>query len=245
MIKFIVWDVDGTLYTSKKISNILYKKYQKDLSSFWGIPFKKLEKIINQKKIFYKSTTLALSSLINVSTSKLTKDIYEKHSLGKYLKKDPKLINLFNKLVKFDHFALRNGTQKRTIETIKKLGLGKIKKPQTEFGPFNKIWGTIDLAGITKPSQIVFDMVRTYLYKKYYWKKSIGILSEKSMKKFSNQILIIGDRPEMDLKPAKNLGFKTALVWADKDPKLSYIDYVFKTVYEVENIFKKNEEKKK
>ena len=35
------------------------------------------------------------------------------------------------------------------------------------------------------------------------------------------------------LKPAKELGFKTALVWAKEKDKPSYVDFLLPTVYDV------------
>lgn len=237
MIKYIVWDVDGTLYKSDPaLSQEIRHAYKNLLRQTWSkYRFNQLESLLKNQKKRYKSCTGALVSLAAGSYLNIAQKVENQINWSAYLKKDQRLINMFKQIVGLNHFALRNGTTGQTKKTISLLGLDQIKKPNGELGPFTRVWGTVSIVNTTKPDPLVFDFVRNYLYRTYgQFKKQP--LREKDIFQFSQQILIVGDRPEVDLKPAKKLGFQTALVWTKTQAKVDYIDYHLTTVYQIPSL---------
>ena len=209
-MRYLIWDVDGTLYPStpegKKLVN---KIYQEKIQEHFGKIPENLESWFKLKKSIYKSSTLTFLTL-SIGPLKEVAEYFDKTFAEKIpIKKDPELIALFEKLKDFQHYALRNGTYKGTIKILKRLGLGQIKWKGCEFGPFRKVWATLDTMGVPKPHPAVFEYVRTYLFLK---EKGRFPKDEQEAKKFAPKILMIGDREEVDLEPARRLGMKGVLV---------------------------------
>ncbi len=209
-MQYLIWDVDGTLYPSTKEGKKIFEEvYSKKVKEALGIDFEEVELWFKQKKKIYKSSTLTFLTLSIGHLKDLAK-YFDKTVAEKIpIKKDPKLIALFEKLKNYEHYALRNGTYKGTIKILKRLGLDQIKWRGCEFGPFKKVWATIDTMGVPKPHPAVFEYVRTYLFLK---ENGRFPKNEAEAKKFAQKILMIGDREEVDLEPARGLGMKEALV---------------------------------
>lgn len=209
-MQYLIWDVDGTLYPStpegkKLLEEIYAQKVKEELR----IDFEKAKAWFKTKKMLYKSSTLTFLAL-SIGPLKEVAEYFDKTFAEKIpIKKDPKLIELFEKLKNYQHYALRNGTLKGTYRILKRLGLDQIKWKGCEFGPFKKVWATLDTMGVPKPHPAVFEYVRTYLFLK---EKGRFPKSEKEARKFAQKILMIGDRKEVDLEPARRLGMNGALV---------------------------------
>ena len=209
-MQYLIWDVDGTLYPSTPEGNKLVKKiYKEKFQEHFGLIPKNLEAWFKFKKSFYKSSTFTFLSL-SIGPLKKVAEYFDKTFSEKIpIKKDPELITLFEKLKNYKHYALRNGTLKGTYKILKRLGLDQIKWKDCEFGPFKKVWATIDTMGVPKPHPAVFEYVRTYLFLK---EKGRFPKNEQEAKKFAQKILMIGDREEVDLEPARRLGMSAYLV---------------------------------
>lgn len=239
-IKVIVWDVDGTLYRSTpELSRLVKRKEVELLRRVKEISLAAAARLFDEKKKIHKSGTMALVKLgcgdiafVGRKTEVLNR--------GKFIKKDPKLLEVFKKLFQFRHIAVRNGTLKETVKTLHALGLGAVFRINTindtksndrsslchgdsldrrygyPLGPFERIFSTVDHFRTVKPDPVVFKKILEYT------------------KLPANQHLIVGDRFEVDLVPAKKLGMKTCLVWSQSDDPS--VDISIKRVYDIVKI---------
>jgi FMN phosphatase YigB (HAD superfamily) len=227
-IKNIIWDVDGTLYQSTpKLSNEIYEIYVDYLAEHKPQLTREEVKNLFAKTHKQIGTSTASMAYLTKKPIKVPGAYIEKHTTKiDYLNKDTKLIDMFNRLVndfKINNYICRNGTTNNTLLILKKLGLDQIKAKKCEFGPFVKVVGVFDQLNTTKPKPEVYE----------YFTNELGL--------DPNQTLVIGDRPSVDLLPAKKLRMKTALVWQTLIPQeaASYIDYSLPTVYELTTLLNK------
>lgn len=229
-IKVLVWDVDGTLYQSiPDYSFLVEKKEYELLSRVKKIPLVVAKKLLREKKKIYKSATKTLVKL-GCGDFRFVGRETETEDKAKFIKKDPRLLEVFKELIDFRHLALRNGALKGTMEILEALGLGEflpaakssgrlpLRQNQNlahhdglSFGPFEKVFGTIDNFGTVKPDPVIFEKILEYTGSP------------------ASQHLMIGDRVEVDLVPAKKLGMRTCLVWG----KSEIADVSIPTVYDI------------
>jgi len=240
-IKVLIWDVDGTLYQSPSYYQAIAQNEIGLLAKVKGISKGEAAQLLKEKKKIYKSATKTLVKLGCGDISEVGRQI-EVEDKERYFKKDPKLLEVFKKLTQFRHLTLRNGTFKGTIETLKTLGLDELQLERLDqkqksgtvditdrrdrahlrvgseasFGPFERVFGVVDDFGTVKPDPIVFEKILEYT----------GLPA--------SQHLMIGDRVEVDLVPAKKLGMKTCLAWSkSNDPS---VDVSISEVYDIVNL---------
>lgn len=205
-IKVLIWDFDGTLYRPipQMIADRLQSAYQV-ITRHTGWP---LEKTIAEfSKVYQIKTpsitkTSAILSKISLTQAAFENELYKDRK--KYLQPDPQLVQLFKQLNSFIHFMLVNGIKEKTIEGLQILGVAA--------ETFKEIV-TSEIVGVNKPDFKGYK----YILQKTHFKPDAH--------------LMIGDREEVDLVPAKKLGMKTCLVWSDG---LSQVpDITLPTVYDV------------
>lgn len=132
----------------------------------------------------------------------LSGEWYEKIQL-KHIKHDHRLVGMFGQLKSLRHLINTNGAGSVTRKKLSLLGLS--------LRMFEKIFTNADMFGRLKPDLAPFQAMLDYT----------GLPA--------NQHLMIGDRWDTDLGPAKKLGMKTCLVWGQCDEA----DVSLKTVYEI------------
>ncbi|MBI4137491.1 HAD family hydrolase [Candidatus Roizmanbacteria bacterium] len=224
-LKAIIFDVDGTLYRPMpELSHELYRYWVKRISDFLRIPEEQAEVRYAELKKKYKSSTLALASLGIGNPREIIKQA-EHHMRSyhrEYIIKDRDLIKILKVLKHHYTLAtLRNGTRAGTRYVLSLLGFSARRDAwkQRGFGPFDFVLPTVEL-GPTKPAPEPFKNAL----------KQLGF--------DPSEILVIGDRVEIDLIPAKRFGMKTVLVtWGENiqyDPQ--DVDSVIETIYEVEDL---------
>ncbi len=208
-ITVLIWDVDGTLYQPnehlwREVREAEYRVIMNHLQ----IDRKTAVKLFNRdyKKVS-PSATQTVARLAGITTPQAALEMDNYYDRRNFLKRDQKLVQLFAKLENYTHFILANGTKKRLTETLIHLGLD----PQI----FEEIV-TSELVGENKPSEVGFRYILA----------QTGLSPEEH--------LMIGDRQQVDLLPAKKLGMKTCLVFAEKTE--TKVDFVLKTVYDIEKI---------
>ncbi|MBL7159137.1 HAD family hydrolase [Candidatus Microgenomates bacterium] len=207
-IKILIWDVDGTLYQSSSYYQAIAREEVNLLAKTKGISIHEASQLLKEKKKIYKSATRTLVELGCGDIKEVGKAIEAKDK-EKHFQKDPKLLAVFKKLFQFRHLVLRNGTYKGTLETLKVLGFGK-------FWPFERVFGVVDDFETVKPDPIIFEKLLAYT------------------KLPADQHLMIGDRVEVDLVPAKKIGMKTCLAWSKSDDP--NVDFILPTVYDITKI---------
>ncbi len=210
-IKVLIWDIDGTLYRSiPALSQDIFEADYKVVMVHTGWTREKtIEEFHKIFKVITPSSTKTAAMLTGLPLVQVAIECEQYKDRTKYLKRDEKLISMFGKLSGFTHYMLVNGIQEKTRDALKVLGLS----PDI----FTEIV-TSEIVGENKPSE-----------------KGFRYILEKT-KLPPDQHLMIGDREAVDLVPAKNLGMKTCLVWADPKAQFSSTDIVLSTVYDVEKI---------
>lgn len=211
-VKILLWDLDGTLYQSiPQLSQAMQQAFIKILQQHKSLDDNQAKTLFEETRKIHKSATRSLSALgcgDKVSIIKKIESLVDKAS---FLKIDHQLQLVFQQLYYFQHFLLSDSTHQTIIAELEALGLSHTI--------FNDIIGVDDI-GTTKPDRKFFDYVL----------KQTGLPP--------NNHLIIGDRPEVDLLPAKFLGIKTCLVWSNQP--LKGIDICLPTVYNVPDLFEKS-----
>lgn len=205
-IKVLIWDFDGTLYkpTQQSYDDTRNAEFQVIEERMGFSRIKAKEEFYEVYKVKTVSGTQAVALICRISTVEAATYCEHYMDRSKYLKRDEKLIAMFQKLRQYKHYLLVNGLQKTTKVALNILGV------PTET--FEEIV-TSEIVGENKPS------LRGYQY----------ILDKTYLP--SETHLMIGDRVDIDLTPAKQLGMKTCLVWSDREDPTA--DIVIPTVYKI------------
>ena len=189
-IKIIAWDVDTTLYKNIPELSLKFKEECiKVVAAVRNISYKEAENIFEDMRLKCGSSTMALRTL-KAGDEKTLLEIQKKLHKQDYIKPDPKLLEMFNKLKKFRHFIITNSMKEDDQACLKKLGIAETI--------FEKII-TVEDSGEPKPGLASFQLLLT----------TTGLSAD--------QHVYIGDREQVDIVPAKSLGMKTILVWGKSD----------------------------
>lgn len=226
MLKAIIFDVDGTLYESVPALNEgIYDYWVKQVAHLKHLSYEDAEVLYKKMQGEYKSSTRALEVLGLGDAPSIIRQAERNFSrfVRQYVKPDRKLVKLIKKLRgQFSIYTLRNGTKTGTRIRLQKLGFENKRPSHAKgFGPFDDILPTVEL-GIMKPDSSVFENAI----------KIIGVPAE--------EIVVIGDRPEVDLVPAKKVGMKTVWVsWGkqgNSGANIPGVDWVIESIYELEEL---------
>ena len=205
-VKVLIWDVDGTFY--KLIENyrqrIIENVFQVIMDHTGWTPKKTAQEFYKIYPKKYSSGTKAAAVLSKISVVEAANECAKYDSVEDYLKSDPKIVDLFSQLAKYQHFILMNGTVGRAKKIIKITGLNA--------NIFTEIV-TSEKVGVNKPE------LKGFQY----------ILNKTQLS--ADEHLMIGDREEVDLVPAKKLGMKTCLVYSNK--KSNIADMVLPDIYKL------------
>lgn len=207
-IKVIGWDVDQTLYKDTKKSksyfnNEIYKKVAKR----YNVSLKKAKEIYTKKYKEIGSNTKAFIEL-DIGGKEGILEMLANTDYKKFLTKDKKLIQMFERLKSYRHIITTNNTHKGVTNILNTLGV-----PKETFEAIITAEDTIN----SKPHPESFE-------------KILELTGAKP-----EECVYIGDRDEMDIIPAKQLGMKTILVWG----KSKIADISLPSVYEVVKLLKK------
>lgn len=184
-VKYCFWDVDLTFYTvsaemKKEFKNRIYKYISRKLK----IPINKAKQ--NYEKEFKKRKSKTASMEAFGLGKFAIQEVIDSIDKSRYLKRDLRLIQLFNNLKGFKHAIVTNSTKNSTKKTLKILGLKK--------NLFKAIITKEDVSAY-KPSPEPFL-------------KAMDMLGAKA-----KECVSIGDIDHSDIIPAKKLGMKTIFVW--------------------------------
>lgn len=208
-IKVLIWDFDGTLY---KRNDSLWREIRESeyrvIINHTGWTREKTIAEFTPLYVRLHSGTTTAAKLSGISTHEAAKEGERYIDRTRYIKGDDKrLVHLFKQMNYFVHYLLVNGVRAKTEIGLKYLGL--------EPAFFKEIV-TSETVGENKPSEVGFR----------YILHQTGLPPEAH--------LMIGDREEVDLVPAKSLGMKTCLVW--NSVKSNVADITLPTVYDVGKI---------
>ena len=184
-IKYCLWDVDLTFYTvspqmKEEFTNKIYEYVSQKLKVTMDEAKQRYDK--DFKRIKSKTATMEALGLGKYAIQKVI-DSIEK---SKYLKRDSRLIQLFENLNHYKHTIITNSIRSSIKETLKTLGLDE----------------NLFEAIITK------EDVSAYKPNSEPFLKVLKILGAKP-----EECVSIGDVENSDIIPAKKLGMKTIFVW--------------------------------
>lgn len=209
-VRVLVWDFDGTLYKPipELWKEIREAEYQ-TIMDHTGWSHEKTAEEFTRLHTIIPSATATVASLSGITTFQAA--LYGEGFIDrkKYLHRDPKLVQLFKRFYRLTHYLLVNGVRQSTRDALGVLGIS----PEI----FTEIV-TSEIVGENKPGEKGFRY----------------ILGKTGLPPGDH--LMIGDRETVDLVPAKKLGMKTCLVWADQNKKFSSADIILPTVYDVKNL---------
>lgn len=209
-LKVLIWDFDGTLY--KPNPELWHTVREAEYKTITNHTKWQKEKVVTEFEKLYKkvypSATETVANLSGVSTKEAALEMESYYDRRDFVVHDDKLVALFDKLRMYRHFILANGVIAKHKETLRAMGLS----PDI----FEEMV-TSETVGVTKPNDAGF---------RYIMSKT-NLPPEEHM--------MIGDREMVDLAPAKKLGMKTCLVWAQPGQN-QHADIVLPTVYDVEKI---------
>jgi HAD superfamily hydrolase (TIGR01549 family) len=204
IIKFVGFDLDQTLYedtaeTYKVYRTTLYKLMAKELS----ISFKEAQEKFEKNYAILGSGTETVRLLGIQNPEDFSALVSKKSDIGKYLKKDQKLIDLIRYLQEqYTLFLITASAKESSLLKLKNLGL---KEGDFAF----RVYGDCEKSGKTKGRS---------------FKKIL-----KQTKAEPRSHIYVGDRDATDIIPAKNAGMQTIMVWN----KSKHADLSLKTVYEL------------
>lgn len=201
-IKVLIWDIDGTLWHNQKAFDFIKQKEWQIYARCKKIDFKKAKEEVEKRRETYKSRTMVL---VKSGCGSYKDLLYQTDGVitSQFLKKDKKLQEMFKNLPSYTHIILANKTKVAALRQLSWLGI-----PKKIFSAIL----TIEDFKETKPSLLPFQAVLTFT------------------RLPASVHLMIGDREEVDLVPAKKLGMKTCLV----GKKGEIADFSVKEVYEIE-----------
>jgi FMN phosphatase YigB (HAD superfamily) len=208
-IRFIAWDFDGTLYhINNDIWSDIFEAQYKVIHDFTGWDREKAAaEHAKIYKVVTQSSTDAVARICNISVAQAVLATEEYYDRTKYVAYDAKLVRMFRQLSVYTHVMFVNGKKEREEPALRKLGLNPA---------IFRTWITPQQTLTVKPDPKMAIALRAYT----------GVSP--------SQILVVGDREEVDLRAAHDLGMKTCLVWSDT--KAAFADRTLADVYQVPDI---------
>ncbi|MFA5894618.1 MAG: HAD family hydrolase [Candidatus Shapirobacteria bacterium] len=182
--KFIIWDLDGTLYQNKilgqKIKDHFLTSLQKTLPNVTEEEFDQLTKK-------YSSWSAVLGHFTNRSEFDVLDDFDKAVGRSKFLDYDPKIVEFIEvKLSSYRHLILTNSGIDEAKKCLHKIGFN----PKT----FEKIFAR-DTIKMLKPDPNIYPIIKQYTQCPNF------------------RHLFIGDSLAHDVIPPKKLGFNALPIW--------------------------------
>lgn len=211
-IKYIGWDVDGTLYNAEdyKFEAAIHKTRQKMAHKRFGWDNTDIgysDGYDEYKKMLDSDTFDMTMFLFNV-------EVMESVSKDGYFKKDNRLWRTFDKLSGYNHFVITDGPENHAKKVIGSLGLD---------------------VNMFDPMITFEDIVYKKLHAKATRSTSVFKYALEKLGCEPGEVLYVGDRPT-DMT-AKRVGMKTALTWQTKRTSKN-ADYLAPAVYNIPEIIK-------
>lgn len=185
-IRVCAWDLDGTLYPpTTALDQEIHQQIITALADSLQYSLTAAEDYYQTKKKQLKSTTKVLNSA-KIDGHQFFINLWLALDLQKYIQPNPQLVKLFAQTKNFRHVLHTNSNTQETIRRkLDCLGLA--------VTVFSQIMTSAEI-GTTKPDVRAF----TYLIDQV----AVPV----------SQILYIGDRIDVDLLPARELGMHTCLI---------------------------------
>jgi putative hydrolase of the HAD superfamily len=184
-IKAVIFDLDGTLYTSEGYTRHLMKGIVETLAELFSMSKQDAFKLLQDLRARYGSITLGVKSL-GMEKSEFYRRLVEKLAPEKFIAVRPELLDLLEEL-RMMGFKLACHTNASKALTEKVLGA---------LGVPPDIFDVLVTCDDAEPKPMPEGYLKIV--------KALGLRP--------NEILYVGDRWGVELEPAKRLGMRTALV---------------------------------
>ena len=209
-IEFIIFDVDGTLYYFNDNFKSMVKRMQFTKAKRLDPDLKEEDYFEIYEKLNSHSQTFKKLGLDYKESLK----VYHSLEYSKILEKDPELADLLH-FIRFE-----KNIPQALLTTAPSVCVDRVLDVLGVDPRLFEIIITSDTEGV-KPKPDTSGLKKIIYFS--------GVQPGK--------ILTVGDREEVDIIPAKELGLQTALVWNIKEQETS-ADYSFKNVYSIRDLIK-------
>jgi FMN phosphatase YigB (HAD superfamily) len=208
-IRFIAWDFDGTLYhINGSIWSDIFEAQYKVIHDMLGWDREKAAaEHAKVYRVVTQSSTDAVARICNISIAQAVLATEEYYDRTKYVSYDAELVRMFRRLSVFTHIMFVNGKKEREEPALRKLGVNP---------SIFRTWITPEQTQTVKPDPLMAKALRAYT----------GVAP--------SQILVVGDREDVDLRAAHDMGMKTCLVWSQTPGAIA--DCTLTDVYQVPDI---------
>jgi len=201
--KCILFDLDGTLYTSAGYSDRLESEILDYVSEKLRIPENACKEILNERRKRLGTLTRTLASL-GIEREEFFHEMAGRLEPGDFLRKDPKILLMLKRLRKrgFKLALVSNSGRPLVLKILEAIGLDV------------ELFGAIVTSSEAepKPSHASFKVAM----------KSLGCTARCSV--------YVGDRIEAELRPAHDLGMQTILVGRKESRSSPYVNIVLENV---------------
>lgn len=184
IIKYFVWDFDGTLYQDDNQlgSQLRQAFYQTSIQQQPSLKIDEFDSISQQLGSWSK----AASFITQIPEIKILDRVDKKVDKRKYIKKNMAIVKLIEDKTQFHHLILTNSTLKEVTDCLPLIGF----KNQ----PFEKIFSR-DNTQLLKPDNEIFSQIISYT----------------KLPRLCH--VCIGDSIKSDIDPAKKFGFQAVPIW--------------------------------
>ena len=181
-VRVLVWDLDGTLFGEKEELTREFRRHLYEIvAERLGVSWKEAKRRFERRQKKLWGTTITANSF-GLDGYWVVAEVQRRIDWRRFLKRDERLVRWLGELKKsYRQILLTDNTEETAREKLKILGVE---------GVFEKWFCGLDLR-VTKPDKRLFKMVLDYT----------GLPAK--------QHLMIGDRLEKDIEPAKAVGMKT------------------------------------
>lgn len=189
MIRAVALDIDGTLYRSPSYTHHLYENIVRTIAEILNLKVDDAKKVLEEKRSKLLTVTRSIESM-GIDRREFYKRVSDKVYPSKFIKPDNDVRNklLFLKLAGLRLVAHTNSGKPLADKVLQALGLSE--------GIFDIVLTCNDAE--PKPSLDGYKKICKYLGLK------------------PSQIIYVGDRPEVELAPAKEIGMVTMQVGKER-----------------------------
>lgn len=183
VVRYIIWDFDGTLYQSEKLGTYIEKQYRILFRALTGKTVSKEQ--FSRLSSHFGSWSKTISNVASISEDRAMSIVDKTYDNSKFIRPDPVMVSRIHRLKKYKHIILSNATHAQIVSGLQAIGFNKNNR---SVPPFMAIVGRDDTR-VMKPS---FESFRYVLRLTHGYKL---------------QHVLVGDSVEADIRPARMFGF--------------------------------------
>jgi len=212
VVDCVLFDLDGTLYTSAEYSDRLEYEIVRYVSSRLQLPERDCKRLLSERRQSLGTLTRTLASL-HMGREDFFREMAERMEPSQYLKRDPRIRAMLRTLREhgFSLALVSNSGRPLVIKILEALGLD------------GELFDTIVTSSEAepKPSHASFQMAM----------HKLGCVPDHTA--------YVGDRIESELRPAHELGIRTILIGSERQSS-PYVDIVLEKVTDVPKVIQRD-----